>query len=213
MQIPGRLPPACCFFLALCVGTWVSRVCMNVWGVCVHVCLCVCVLSYICVCVSTSISSHHTHLLLSHLVLLLLGQLHLLPLLLDLRGGQFLLLVVGRQELLPQADELANHGRKLTLLLLQTLWGTWRRARVGVRRMEGEGEGGVEMSTKSLSYKWDINVFMIIFNLLYSIHLQGLPSLNRATWVALTFASYSWSASPCIHHCFHPGTWLQCISK
>lgn len=97
---------------------------MNVWGVCVHVCLCVCVLSYICVCVSTSISSHHTHLLLSHLVLLLLGQLHLLPLLLDLRGGQFLLLVVGRQELLPQADELANHGRKLTLLLLQTLWGT-----------------------------------------------------------------------------------------
>lgn len=51
------------------------------------------------------------------LLLLLAGQLHLLPLLLQLRGGLLLLLVVAGQKLLPQADQLTNHGRELALLL------------------------------------------------------------------------------------------------
>lgn len=59
-----------------------------------------------------------------YLVLLLLGQLHLLPLLFHLRGSQLLLLLVGRQELLPQAAQLANHAHKLALFLRQAVWGT-----------------------------------------------------------------------------------------
>lgn len=61
----------------------------------------------------------------SYLVLLLLGQLHLLPLLLHLRGSQLLLLLVGRQELLPQAAQLADHAHELALFLRQAVCGTW----------------------------------------------------------------------------------------
>lgn len=68
-----------------------------------------------------------------YLVLLLLGQLHLLPLLLHLRGGQLLLLLMGRQELLPQAAQLANHAHELALFLRQAVWGTYR-AREGEKR-------------------------------------------------------------------------------
>ena len=71
-----------------------------------------------------------------YLVLLLLGELHLLPLLLHLRGGQLLLLLVGRQELLPQAAQLANHAHELALFLRQAVCGTYR----GERGGEG-GEG------------------------------------------------------------------------
>lgn len=60
-----------------------------------------------------------------YLLLLLPGQLHLLPLLLQLWRSHLLLLVVGCQELLPQVDQLADHGGQLTLLLLQWLWRTW----------------------------------------------------------------------------------------
>lgn len=59
------------------------------------------------------------------LLLLLAGQLHLLPLLLQLRGGHLLLLVVGGEELLPQTDQLTNHGGELALLLLQRLGRSW----------------------------------------------------------------------------------------
>lgn len=62
--------------------------------------------------------------MLLYLVLLLLGQLHLLPLLLHLRGSQLLLLLVGRQELLPQTAQLAYHAHELALFLRQAVWGT-----------------------------------------------------------------------------------------
>lgn len=61
----------------------------------------------------------------THLLLLLLGQLHLLPLLLDLRRRQLLLLVVGCQQLLPQAGQLVDHAHELPLLLSQALWSPW----------------------------------------------------------------------------------------
>lgn len=74
-----------------------------------------------------------------YLVLLLLGQLHLLPLLLHLRGGQLLLLLVGRQELLPQAAQLANHAHELALFLRQAVCGTYRvRERRGGGRERGQ---------------------------------------------------------------------------
>lgn len=72
-----------------------------------------------------------------YLVLLLLGQLHLLPLFLHLRGGQLLLLLVGRQELLPQAAQLANHAHELALFLRQTVRGTYG-VRGGRRGVKGE---------------------------------------------------------------------------
>lgn len=75
--------------------------------------------------------------MLLYLVLLLLGQLHLLPLLLHLRGGQLLLLFVGRQELLPQAAQLANHAHELALFLRQAVWGTYKARKDG-------GRGGVK---------------------------------------------------------------------
>lgn len=63
----------------------------------------------------------------SHLLLLLACQLHLLTLFLHLWGGQFLLLIMGGQELLSQADELCDHGGELSLLLCETFWSTWNR--------------------------------------------------------------------------------------
>lgn len=60
----------------------------------------------------------------SYLLLLLACQLHLLTLFLHLWGGQFLLLVMGSQELLSQADELWDHGGELSLLLCKTFWST-----------------------------------------------------------------------------------------
>lgn len=60
----------------------------------------------------------------SHLLLLLACQLHLLTLFLHLWGGQFLLLIMGSQELLSQADELWDHGGELSLLLCKTFWST-----------------------------------------------------------------------------------------
>lgn len=71
----------------------------------------------------------------SYLLLLLTSQLHLLPLFLHLRGGQLLLLLVGRQELLPQAAQLADHAHELALLLRQAVRGTCR------SRKGGGGEG------------------------------------------------------------------------
>ena len=56
-------------------------------------------------------------LVLAHLFLLLLGQLHLLALFLDLRCSQFLLLVMGSQQLLSQTGELIDHPHELSLLL------------------------------------------------------------------------------------------------
>ena len=67
--------------------------------------------------------------MLPYLVLLLLGQLHLLPLLLHLRGSQLLLLLMGRQELLPQTAQLTNHAHELALFLRKTVWGTYRAKR------------------------------------------------------------------------------------
>lgn len=51
-----------------------------------------------------------------YLLLLLSGQLHLLPLFLHLRSGEFLLLVMSSQKLLPQADQLGDHRGELVLL-------------------------------------------------------------------------------------------------
>lgn len=59
-----------------------------------------------------------------HLLLLLPGQLHLLSLLLQLWGGHLFLLIMGRQELFPQADQLTDHCGKLALLFFQWLWCT-----------------------------------------------------------------------------------------
>lgn len=73
-----------------------------------------------------------------YLVLLLLGQLHLLPLLLHLRGGQLLLLLVGRQELLPQAAQLADHAHELALFLRQAVWGTYGKRESGGTGVKGE---------------------------------------------------------------------------
>lgn len=61
----------------------------------------------------------------THLLLLLAGQLHVLPVFLQLRGRNLLLLLVGRQQLLPQTDQLTDHQRQLLLLLLQGLCCTW----------------------------------------------------------------------------------------
>ena len=77
----------------------------------------------------TTLTNTHslTHVLPPSLYLLLLlpGQLHLLPLLLQLRGRHLFLLIMGGEELLPQVDQLTNHGGKLVLLLLKRLWRTW----------------------------------------------------------------------------------------
>lgn len=58
---------------------------------------------------------------LSHLLLLLLGQLHLLSLFLYLRSSQFLLLIVGSQELLSQTGQLVDHPHELPFLLSKAL--------------------------------------------------------------------------------------------
>lgn len=60
----------------------------------------------------------------SYLFLLLTRQLHLLPLLFHLRGGELLLFVVRGQELLAQADQLGDHGGELVLLFCQALRST-----------------------------------------------------------------------------------------
>ncbi len=54
-----------------------------------------------------------------YLLLLLSGKLHLLPLFLKLRGGHLFLLIMSGEELLPQIDQLTDHGGKLALLFLQ----------------------------------------------------------------------------------------------
>lgn len=80
----------------------------------------------------------------SHLLLLLARQLHLLPLLLHLRGRQLLLLVVGGQELLPQADQLGDHRGELMFLFCQALWSTWGRT---ARRRESGVKSGIDNNT------------------------------------------------------------------
>lgn len=72
-----------------------------------------------------------------YLLLLLPGQLHLLSLLLQLWGGHLFLLIMGRQKLLPQIDQLTNHGGKLVLLLLQGLRRTWTGSRRKCKRRRG----------------------------------------------------------------------------
>lgn len=70
----------------------------------------------------------------SYLFLLLTCQLHLLPLLFHLRGGELLLFIVRGQELLAQADQLGDHGGELVLLFRQALRSTCKERGGGGRK-------------------------------------------------------------------------------
>lgn len=82
----------------------------------------------------------------SYLFLLLTRQLHLLPLLFHLRGGELLLFVVRGQELLAQADQLGDHGGELVLLFRQALRSTCKE--------EAGGGSGEEERKKGLAPGW-----------------------------------------------------------